>query len=72
MTNKISGIQSPTATLTAFWDDEACITCGAYVVESKGWWSEDGKGWYGADSDEDFKSTQIYMIGGPLDGFYNR
>jgi hypothetical protein len=70
--NQISEIKNATATVTAFWDDEACITCGAYVVESTGWWSEDGKGWHGVESDEEFKSTEIFLIGGPLDGSYSK
>jgi hypothetical protein len=70
--NQISEIKNATATVTAFWDDEAGITFGAYVIKSNGWWSEDGNGWYGVESDEEFESTNIFFIGGPLDGSYSK
>jgi hypothetical protein len=70
--NQISEIKNATAIVTAFWDDEAGITFGAYVIKSNGWWSEDGNGWYGVESDEEFESTNIFFIGGPLDGSYSK
>lgn len=58
--------------MTAVWDDNACVTSGAYVVEATGWWSEDGKGWYGVESSADLKNSTILFLGGHLDGSYNK
>jgi len=58
--------------MTAVWDDNACDNSGAYVIELTGWWSEDGKKWYGVESDSDLKRSTILFIGGDLDGTYNK